>query len=152
LFIAAGTILAMIPYIPKVTPLPDFEGFGLGDRLQPALLQFLLMVIVSGVGVWLLSKFLPKTSAYRRLVLEAELTRETGYTAASEKHKELLSRVGIAATALRPAGVAMFGDQRIDVFSSGDMIEKGTAVRVIQVQGSRIMVERAPEEQAPGAE
>lgn len=47
---------------------------------------------------------------------------------------------GRAVTDLRPAGTAEFQGQRTDVVSAGKFISVGTEVRVISVQGGRILV------------
>jgi membrane-bound serine protease (ClpP class) len=47
---------------------------------------------------------------------------------------------------LRPAGSAEFGDQRLDVVSDGDLVPKGSRVRVNHVEGSRVVVERIEDE------
>ena len=52
---------------------------------------------------------------------------------------------GIAESILRPAGKALFKDERYDVVTEGDFIEKGSAVVIIAVQGNRIIVTRDQE-------
>ena len=49
--------------------------------------------------------------------------------------------MGVATSDLRPSGLALFGDRRVDVVSQGDFISAGTRVRVIEVSGNRVMVE-----------
>lgn len=55
---------------------------------------------------------------------------------------ELIGKSGIAHTALRPAGVAIIGGQRVDVVTEGMMIEQGEAVQVIAVEGLRVVVRK----------
>lgn len=55
---------------------------------------------------------------------------------------ELIGESGVAHTALRPAGVAVIGGQRVDVVTEGAMIEQGEAVRVIAVEGLRVVVRK----------
>jgi len=47
---------------------------------------------------------------------------------------------GVSATALRPSGKAVFGDQYLDVVSDGAYIDHGTPVEVIRVAGNRVIV------------
>jgi membrane-bound serine protease (ClpP class) len=49
--------------------------------------------------------------------------------------------VGVAATTLRPAGKAAFGGEVHDVVTGGDFITRGTTVRVVSVDGMRVVVE-----------
>ena len=53
---------------------------------------------------------------------------------------ELIGQCGVAHTALRPSGVAVIGGQRVDVVSEGALIERGANVRVITVEGARVVV------------
>jgi membrane-bound serine protease (ClpP class) len=46
---------------------------------------------------------------------------------------------------LRPAGIAVIEDKRVDVVSEGGYIEKGTWVKVLAIDGPRIMVARIDE-------
>jgi membrane-bound serine protease (ClpP class) len=47
---------------------------------------------------------------------------------------------GVAESALRPAGKAIFGDDYLDVVTDGSFVDKGKQVRVIQISGNRIVV------------
>jgi membrane-bound serine protease (ClpP class) len=53
---------------------------------------------------------------------------------------ELLEKTGTALTPLRPAGTAVIDGKRVDVVTEGQMIERGTPVRVIAVEGMRVVV------------
>ena len=49
---------------------------------------------------------------------------------------------GVAESFLRPAGIARFGDRRIDVTSEGDFIEKGDPVEIVRTSGNRVVVRK----------
>lgn len=53
---------------------------------------------------------------------------------------ELVGQAGVAHTALRPSGVAVIGGQRVDVVTEGALIERGAAVKVVAVEGARVIV------------
>ena len=53
---------------------------------------------------------------------------------------ELLHEQGVAQSALRPSGVALIKGRRVDVITEGAMIEAGTPVQVVQVEGIRVVV------------
>lgn len=142
LCIAAGTVLGMIPYIPDIpADLPDWKAPDIGDYLETALLRFLIIVGGAAVGGYILAKILPKTAPYRHLVLDTSLTTEAGYTSGDQRYREFVGREGMAQTPLRPSGIVEIGDERLDVITRGDLIDKGTRVRVAEVHGSRIIVE-----------
>ena len=86
-----------------------------------------------------LARYLPSTRAMNRLVLAPELGSIGGYTAAESKDW-LLGRSGVALTALRPSGTAIIDDERVDVVSQGDFVDRGSPVRVVGVAGSRVEV------------
>jgi membrane-bound serine protease (ClpP class) len=52
----------------------------------------------------------------------------------------LINQTGSAYTNLRPSGTAVIGNQRVDVVTEGAMIDKDTAVRVVAVEGNRVVV------------
>ena len=66
----------------------------------------------------------------------------------SEERSDLLEAVGTALTDLRPAGLARFGDERVDVVTLGDYVGVGTRIRVVRVEGNRVTV-RAHETPVP---
>lgn len=53
---------------------------------------------------------------------------------------ELVHREGVAITNLRPSGTAIIDGKRVDVVTEGGMIERGTPVRVVSVEGLRVVV------------
>lgn len=71
------------------------------------------------------------------------LSREEGYVAALPR-TELEGLDGIALTDLRPAGVAQFGDERLDVVSEAGWVPAGSPVRVLRSEGYRHVVRAVP--------
>lgn len=51
-----------------------------------------------------------------------------------------IGRRGTAITALRPAGIAEFGQERVHVSSAGGFIEAGTEIQIDHIEGARIIV------------
>jgi membrane-bound ClpP family serine protease len=103
-------------------------------------LGFCLVAAVTGaiVAAW----YLPHIPWANRLVLAPpvgavggleEEPRGPDYTA-------LLGTIGEAATTLRPAGKARFGDDYLDVVAEGSYVTAGTRVQVVEVEGNRIVV------------
>jgi membrane-bound serine protease (ClpP class) len=58
---------------------------------------------------------------------------------------ELLNQIGVAQTNLRPSGTAVIDGHRVDVVTEGSMVERGTPVRVVAVEGLRVVVRAAGE-------
>lgn len=86
---------------------------------------------------------LPRTPIGKRLTLNTSQKAEAGYVAQDIRERQLVGRTGVALSPLRPSGEARIGDQRYDVITSGEMIEKGTDIVVSEVSGNRIVVRRA---------
>ncbi|MEM9293780.1 MAG: NfeD family protein [Acidobacteriota bacterium] len=63
-----------------------------------------------------------------------------------------LHRRGVAATDLRPSGLATVDGERVDVITAGEFLDAGTPVQVIEVESSRIVVEEAAAEEAASEE
>ncbi|MCS5612445.1 MAG: hypothetical protein NZ961_18645 [Candidatus Poribacteria bacterium] len=98
--------------------------------------------VAGGVGALLIVIGLG-TITLKYLVLRTELGSDKGYnSAAKEDYSEYLGRTGVALTVLRPAGTAMIENKRLDVVSVGDFIEVDVPIQVINVEGSKVMVEK----------
>ncbi|MFH2006489.1 MAG: NfeD family protein [bacterium] len=100
----------------------------------------LLFVSLGGTVILLLLFF--KSRAGKRLVLDSSLE---GSSAVSDEDRRLLGRRGVAYTMLRPAGVAEFGEERVEVETDGDYIAKGAPVIVTAVEMGRVVVEEVSE-------
>jgi len=53
---------------------------------------------------------------------------------------ELLDQTGVALTTLRPSGMALLNSRRVDVVTEGPFLERGTPVKVIAIEGLRVVV------------
>jgi membrane-bound serine protease (ClpP class) len=93
-------------------------------------------LLLSAVGAYAILKIVPRTRAGKSLVLSTELKKG----AVDDKAQELLGREGKTLTALRPAGAAEIDGRRLDVVTDGVFVEAGRPVRVVTVEGARIVV------------
>ena len=73
------------------------------------------------------------------IFLKEATTKEAGYIS-GDVRADLIGLEGTAATDLRPAGVGVFGDERLDVVSEGPWIEEGTEIEILQSEGYRHVV------------
>ena len=88
-------------------------------------------------------KVFPKTFVGKKLILSFSQQRETGFTSyTSERYVGLEGEEGEALTMLRPSGMVTINGHRYSVVTSGELIEKGTRIRVVRVEGSRVVVRR----------
>jgi len=73
--------------------------------------------------------------------LRTELSTDSGVTAQSADLETFLGKTGVAETKLRPSGIALIENRRVDVISRGEYIEKGAEIVVAAVTGNQIIVE-----------
>lgn len=76
---------------------------------------------------------------FRHLILKDKTSTELGYVS-SINRLELIGLEGTTITPLRPSGTANFDEERLDVVSEGRFIQKQQAIRIVKVEGSRIVV------------
>jgi membrane-bound serine protease (ClpP class) len=67
---------------------------------------------------------------------------EISFTSPPEAGESILNvgDKGEVVTRLRPAGTAKFGKAIVDVVSSGEYIEKGDKIEIIDLRGNRVVV------------
>ncbi len=97
--------------------------------------------LLVGVAAWLILRSIPGSWRLKRsgVLLPESTDRDEGYTSADVR-SDLEGAVGVAITALRPAGVGLFQDERMDVVSESEWIEEGTRIRIISAEGYRHLV------------
>jgi len=99
-------------------------------------------LIASCLILYFLGKYLKKAPVFDRLILRMKQEKSQGYSATSVNASEFLNREGIALTTLRPAGAADFDGQKLDVLADGEFIPAGSKIKVIRVEGSKIVVKK----------
>jgi membrane-bound serine protease (ClpP class) len=103
-------------------------------------LSLLIAIAVS----LLFLRLLPRLPYGRSLVLETGLDARAGYASAPEGDLKWVGKRGMAASPLRPAGIALFEGERVDVVSQGEYIAVGAPVEVVRVDGNRIVDRQVP--------
>ena len=74
-----------------------------------------------------------------KIILKERESNEAGYRSA-EDMQVFLGKEGETTTVCRPTGMAEFDGVKLNVVSEGEFIPVGTRVRIVQVEGSRIVV------------
>ena len=107
----------------------------------------LVMIVVPGAAIMLYRTLL--NSEYgKQIVLHAPTSEHTVFDEEGQAHlSALVGRYGVAVSDLRPSGIAMVDDERLDVVSEGVQIEAGQPVRVIKVRGVFPVVRAADQEE-----
>lgn len=101
-----------------------------------------LSVTLTGVPAFFAAwvKWLPRTSIGRSLMPPPPPAGIGDAHPHIEFLRELVGRTGRAVTPLRPVGSCEFDGRRVDCQAEGGMIDAGREVRVIEVQGIRVVV------------
>lgn len=117
--------------------LPDVP---VGEEITSMALTGLTIGIIGGIiGLVLLFKLMTKTKFWSKLTAPGVESAEEGYNT-SVGWESLTGEEGVAATDLRPSGWITVGDQRVFVVSEGDFIIKGDTVKILTVEGNRVVV------------
>lgn len=112
--------------------------FAFGPR--GGFLAALLLVLFSGavLGGWI--RLFPRTPMGRKLTLK---TDGRDFKSADPSSASLQGHTGRAQTSLHPAGIAVIDGRRIDVVAETGYIAAGADLRVVRVEGNRVVVREA---------
>ncbi len=126
-----GMVAGIIGFICLLAAITlGYQDFG--AQTGNILVAIVLVGLVSGVFIWL--KFFPESRIARKFISQ----RAVGDLGVEKP--ELLNATGEALTQLRPSGVARINGQRVDVVTEGGLIERGAKLKVVAVEGSRVVV------------
>ena len=109
-----------------------------GPLATLAMLLIVLLVLAIAISTSLRSITRGRLSKSSLVHSETE-SNEDGYRSI-EDLAVFMDKEGTATTVLRPAGIADFEGVRLNVSSEGDYIPAGTTVRIIKVEGAKILV------------
>jgi membrane-bound serine protease (ClpP class) len=132
ILILSGIYLALIKH-PFGIP-----GVRLINAFYTIALAFILTFLIGILSI----KWFPHSGLWKRLVLDEGELRELGFGVGSAELEKLLGKTGRTLTTLRPAGKARFGQDILDVITEGDFVESNQEIKVIKIEGNKIIVER----------
>lgn len=110
-----------------------FYHYGAG---YGALAVALVLSTTTALAIWI-----PRSRIGRDVVHSSSLSQSR-----ANETKVRLGELGVAASDLRPAGIALFGELRESVVTDGEFLTRGARIRVVEVQGARIVVEPATDD------
>jgi membrane-bound serine protease (ClpP class) len=119
--------------------LPDVP---VGHEIHSMVLTGFTIGIIGGIiGFILLFKLMTKTEFWQKLTSPNVQEKEKGYSS-SIGLEDLTGEEGITDTDLRPSGWVNVGDQRIFVVTEGSYINKNEKVKILSVDGNRVVVRK----------
>lgn len=110
----------------------------LGGNMIAVNLLFISLVVAIIIFLCIL-RFLPSSKLWTKLMLKESETLQAGFSS-SRDYSGYLGREGLVISFLRPAGMIDIDGIHLDVVSEGQYIELGAKVKVVSVNGSRIVV------------
>jgi membrane-bound ClpP family serine protease len=93
-----------------------------------------------------LRRWLPHAPLFNRMLLEPpspEELEDLDYRETLVSYEHLLGRNGEAITRLAPSGKARIDDELVDVITTGEFLDRGTALVVVEARGNRVVVAAA---------
>lgn len=109
-----------------------------GSVAALGMLLIILSVLAIAISMSLRSVTKGKFSKSRIILHERE-SNEEGYRS-SQDMEIFLNKEGVTTTVLRPTGMAEFDGVKLNVVSEGEFVQAGVPVRIVRVEGSRILV------------
>ncbi|MFC5532123.1 NfeD family protein [Cohnella yongneupensis] len=107
-----------------------------GDSLRALGIAALAALVIIAVFVYIFRK----RGVWNRFILREALTTEQGFVP-NQPRASWLGQEGVTLSELRPSGIAEINDVRVDVVTGGEFVERGTTVRVVSADGTRIVVQ-----------
>lgn len=111
------------------------------EHISMAVWTLTITLVIGILLMMSLARYLPQNQMFSRLVLMESTDRNTGYTSAKSLD-DLLGMEGVSITPLRPSGMVLIGERRVDVISDGEFIENGARVKVVDTGSSRVVVKK----------
>ncbi len=138
----------------------SFGGFGDGGAAAPVIVEYrwdifvygagpvMISFLLGAVGIALMMRYAEHVPLFGRVSTTEEIAPALPSAAPGEKRAAAPSSVavgqgGVARTDLKPGGKVDFDGETMMVVADGAFIEAGTLVKVTELKGSTIVVDRA---------
>ena len=103
-------------------------------------------LLLGGAGSFLFLKVFRRRNMWGKLALTDRLTAEAGYSSMNKEYQSLVGQEGITLNVLRPVGTIRINNKDYSAVSNAQWIPENTPVRVIQVDGTKILVKELSKE------
>lgn len=99
-------------------------------------------LIVAGLFLY----YFIRRKLFKRSTLQYRLSKEDGFAVRYFLLEEFMNREGTALTNLKPIGIIQIDDERLDAVAEGtSFIEKGSRVKVVDIEGNKLVVKKIQE-------
>jgi len=104
-----------------------------------ALIMILVIIVILGAAFVFILRSATKGKLSKKLVLGDSMNKESGYIGVNDL-TNFIGKEGITISVLRPSGTANFDGIKLDVVSESTFVPKGKKVKVVHVNGPRVVV------------
>lgn len=132
LLVALGLFLSLVGNVDL-----DFEGVPQNQMVNSALTVSIGMIMSVILIVSLVSRIGKKGSMFEHIALNSD---QEGFISVSEEPKQMIGKIGISATVLRPSGKVIIDSDYFDAVSQHGYIDKGSRIKVIKYENSQLYV------------
>ena len=117
--------------------LPDVP---VSEEVYYSALTGLTIGLIGGfIALILLFKMVTKTKFWTKLTSPGVESQEEGYST-SIGLEDMVGKIGIATSDLRPSGWALLEDRKIFVVTEGEFVDKDQSIKILSVDGNRVVV------------
>ncbi|SDL21509.1 NfeD family protein [Lacicoccus qingdaonensis] len=134
-FFVIGTFLGILGVILLLLSIVLVSG----NMIMYSIFLLIIIIIASFMVVGLIKSKKRKIPFLNRLILNEATDTESGYTSFDDR-SHLVGETAITVTPLRPSGTIRYGEERIDAVAEGSFITADKKVKVIHVEGTRVVV------------
>ena len=135
-------VMAMVDVYPTMPGFPSPAAMRFRVPALEIVVNLSIAVLGSALALWTLSRILPRTSIYGKLMSQSA-SGESTVVAQEEWQARWLGETGVTLSVLHPGGKAQFDQEILDVISQGDMIPRGRRIKIIGYSGKEAIVEMA---------
>lgn len=115
------------------------------DSLATAMVTLVLILVPVGAAAALILRSFSRGALQRSPIVLKDAIRADSSSLSDAETQALVGREGVCLNTLRPSGNADFDGLRLDVVSEGEFIAKDSRVRVVRVEGLKILVKKVDE-------
>jgi len=107
------------------------------------ILSFCTGIIGGPLSFIIAFKVFPKSYFGKKIILNQTENPEDGFVSHEDKNlKNLVNAAGVVYTTCKPAGMAIIENIKYNVISSGEYIDKNEEIKVVKVEGNKIIIRK----------
>jgi membrane-bound serine protease (ClpP class) len=137
LFIPGGVLGAIGGVMLAIALIMAFSSESFSTQAATWMTAGVVAFVILTAAAWM--KYFPMTPIGRGMTISKDLSDASG---TDDTLLALAGKSGEAISDLRPAGFARIDGRRVDVVTQGGMIEEGTPIKVIEIEGNRVVVKK----------